>query len=70
MVPPRVILRKYAGIADWLLHSKTRHEIEFKPARMMIPDSSGFPLFGDMAAMRDAMKHLGTGPVESIRRCR
>ena len=50
------------GIADWLLHSKTRHEIEFKPARMMIPDSSGFPLFGDMAAMRDAMKRLGADP--------
>ena len=50
------------GIAAWLLHSKTRHEIEFKPARMMIPDSSGFPLFGDMAAMRDAMKRLGADP--------
>ena len=50
------------GMVDWLQAGKSEHEIEFKPARMMIPDSSGFPLFGDMAAMRDAMKRLGADP--------
>ncbi len=37
-------------------------EIGFRPARMMMPDSSGITLLGDMAAMRDAMVDLGGDP--------
>ena len=50
------------GMVDWLAQSRSAQEIEFRPARMMIPDSSGFPLFGDMAAMRDAVQRLGGDP--------
>lgn len=48
-----------AAMVDWLQGSGVGREIAFKPARMMIPDSSGFPLLGDMAAMRDAIVRLG-----------
>jgi aconitate hydratase len=37
-------------------------EIGFRPARMMMPDSSGITLLGDLAAMRDAMVDLGGDP--------
>src|SRR5688572_10751212 len=53
---------KVWGFVDWLKEGKSAHETEFRPARMMIPDSSGFPLLGDMAAMRDAMTRLGGDP--------
>ena len=37
-------------------------EIAFRPARLMMPDSSGIQLIADMAAMRDAMVELGGDP--------
>ena len=37
-------------------------EIGFRPARVLMPDSSGIPLMGDLAAMRDAMLRLGGDP--------
>ncbi len=37
-------------------------EIGFRPTRMMMPDSSGITLLGDLAAMRDAMVELGGDP--------
>ena len=36
--------------------------IEFRPARVLMPESSGLTLMGDLAAMRDAMKALGGDP--------
>ena len=37
-------------------------EIAFRPARLMMPDSSGIQLVADLAAMRDAMLELGGDP--------
>ncbi len=37
-------------------------EIPFRPARLMMPDSSGIQLIADLAAMRDAMVELGGDP--------
>ena len=37
-------------------------ELEFHPVRVMMPESSGITLMGDMAAMRDAMVALGGDP--------
>ena len=37
-------------------------EIAFRPARLMMPDSSGIQLVADLAAMRDAMVDLGGDP--------
>lgn len=50
------------GLANWLDSRSSALEIGFKPARVMMVDSSGIPLFGDMAAMRDAMVRLGGEP--------
>ncbi|HET7597510.1 MAG TPA: aconitate hydratase AcnA [Burkholderiales bacterium] len=50
------------ALADWLKTRTSAREIGFKPARVLMPDSSGVPLLGDMAAMRDAMARLGGDP--------
>jgi len=50
------------ALADWLTTRGSEREIGFKPTRVMMPDSSGIPLVGDMAAMRDAMVRLGGDP--------
>jgi aconitate hydratase len=36
-------------------------EIRFRPGRVMMDDTAGLPLLGDLAAMRDAMARLGGG---------
>ncbi len=50
------------AVLDWLRDRTSEHEIGFKPARVLMPDSSGIPLLGDMAAMRDAMVRLDGDP--------
>src|SRR6202162_5863174 len=37
-------------------------EIAFRPARVLMQDFTGVPAVVDLAAMRDAMKHLGGDP--------
>ena len=49
-------------IGEWLEKRRSEREIGFKPARVLMPDSSGIPLMGDLAAMRDAMIRLGGDP--------
>ena len=48
-----------AAVAGWLKTRGSAREIGFKPTRVLMVDSSGIPLLGDMAAMRDAMVRLG-----------
>ena len=50
------------AVIAWLRSRTSEREIGFKPARVLMPDSSGVPLLGDMAAMRDAMARLGGDP--------
>ncbi len=50
------------ALADWLKTRDSDREIGFLPARVLMVDSSGIPLMGDMAAMRDAMVRLGGDP--------
>lgn len=50
------------ALIDWLRARRSEREIGFKPARVLMPDSSGIPLLGDMAAVRDAMVRLGGDP--------
>jgi aconitate hydratase len=50
------------ALTDWLKMRRSEREIGFKPARVLMPDSSGIPLLGDMAAVRDAMARLGGDP--------
>lgn len=58
------------AVRQWLDRRKSEREIGFKPARVLMVDSSGVPLMGDMAAMRDAMVRLGGDPRRSTRPCR
>ena len=50
------------AVTQWLKTRSSEREIGFKPARVLMVDSSGIPLLGDMAAMRDAMVRLGGDP--------
>ena len=50
------------AVVKWLHGRTSEREIGFKPARVLMPDSSGIPLLGDMAAMRDAMARLKGDP--------
>ena len=51
-----------AAVAGWLGSRRAEREIAFRFARVLMPDSSGMPLLGDLAAMRDAMIRLGGDP--------
>ncbi len=54
-----------ARLAGWLRsRGVDSGEIAFRPTRMIMPESSGLPLFGDLAAMRDAMAAEGGNPAE------
>ena len=54
--------RDIAALASWLEHRHSEREIEFRFTRVLMPDSSGVPLLGDLAAMRDALVSLGGNP--------
>jgi aconitate hydratase len=43
---------------------KVEHEIAFTPARVLMQDFTGVPAVVDLAAMRDAMHHLGADPTK------
>src|SRR5512138_1519874 len=48
-----------AAVAGWLARRRAEREIAFRFTRVLMPDSSGVPLLGDLAAMRDATIRLG-----------
>ncbi|MCZ7660419.1 MAG: aconitate hydratase AcnA [Xanthobacteraceae bacterium] len=50
------------GFAQWLKTKTSEREVAFRPARVLMQDFTGVPAVVDLAAMRDAMKHLGGDP--------
>jgi aconitate hydratase len=50
------------AVAQWLKTKTSEREIPFRPARVLMQDFTGVPAVVDLAAMRDAMKHLGGDP--------
>jgi aconitate hydratase len=50
------------NIANWQKRYDAPVEIPFHPARVLMQDFTGVPAVVDLAAMRDAMKHLGGDP--------
>ena len=50
------------ALAAWNKDSKPDQEIAFTPSRVLLQDFTGVPCVVDLAAMRDAMKHLGGDP--------
>jgi aconitate hydratase len=50
------------AIAAWLKNPSSNHEIQYRPARVLMQDFTGVPCVVDLAAMRDAMTKLGGDP--------
>ncbi len=51
------------AVAEWLNDKGTAgKEIAYRPARVLMQDFTGVPAVVDLAAMRDAMQHLGGDP--------
>src|SRR5215467_5817937 len=50
------------ALASWNSKSKPDKEIAFTPSRVLLQDFTGVPCVVDLAAMRDAMQHLGGDP--------
>jgi aconitate hydratase len=50
------------GFAAWLKTKTSDREVPFRPARVLMQDLTGVPAVVDLAAMRDAMEHLGGDP--------
>ncbi|MGA8185587.1 MAG: aconitate hydratase AcnA [Terriglobia bacterium] len=53
-----------AALAAWSAKRPTRHEVPFKPARVILQDFTGVPAVVDLAALRSAMQRLGGDPAE------
>ena len=53
-----------AALAAWKGKSSARHEVPFKPARVILQDFTGVPAVVDLAAMRSAMERLGGDPAK------
>ncbi|MCC5791597.1 MAG: aconitate hydratase AcnA [Legionellaceae bacterium] len=53
------------AVADWLSHQSSRHEIAYRPARVLMQDFTGVPAVVDLAAMRTAIEKMG-GKAEQI----
>ena len=55
------------AIAAFLVNrGKAEREIAFRPARVLMQDFTGVPAVVDLAAMRDAMRALGTDPIKKL----
>jgi aconitate hydratase len=50
------------ALAEWNSKSRPNKEIAFTPSRVLLQDFTGVPAVVDLAAMRDAMQHLGGDP--------
>ncbi|MBC7506714.1 MAG: aconitate hydratase AcnA [Sandarakinorhabdus sp.] len=50
------------ALVGWLVTGKSDHEINYRPARVLMQDFTGVPCVVDLAAMRDAMAALGGDP--------
>ena len=50
------------AVAAWLKERTSKHEIAYRPARVLMQDFTGVPAVVDLAAMRDAMTALGGDP--------
>ncbi len=51
------------SVKDWLVNrGKEEREIAYRPSRVLMQDFTGVPAVVDLAAMRDAMVHLGGDP--------
>ncbi len=52
------------AVAEWLTTRHSNHEIQYRPARVLMQDFTGVPAVVDLAAMRDATARLGADPLK------
>ena len=52
------------AVAAWDPRHRVEHEVELRPARVLMQDFTGVPAVCDLAAMRDAFGRLGLPPTE------
>ncbi|MGJ8534331.1 MAG: aconitate hydratase AcnA [Alphaproteobacteria bacterium] len=52
------------AMAEWLVNHKSKREIAYRPARVLMQDFTGVPAVVDLAAMRDATAMLGGDPAK------
>ena len=52
------------AVAEWLKTKTSTREIAYRPARVLMQDFTGVPAVVDLAAMRDAMRHLSGDPAK------
>jgi aconitate hydratase len=57
-----VTAKDLESMAEWLKERRVNREIQYRPARVLMQDFTGVPAVVDLAAMRDAMTHLGGDP--------
>ncbi len=50
------------SIKDWLKNKKSKTEIAYRPARVLLQDYTGIPAVADLAAMREAVKEKNKDP--------
>ncbi|UVE19343.1 aconitate hydratase AcnA [Pseudomonas sp. LS44] len=50
------------ALVDWQKTRSSEHEIQYRPARVLMQDFTGVPAVVDLAAMRDAMAKAGGDP--------
>ncbi|MGJ3254956.1 MAG: aconitate hydratase AcnA [Alcanivorax sp.] len=50
------------AVMRWLENKRSDHEINYRPARVLMQDFTGVPGVVDLAAMRDAIKKAGGDP--------
>jgi len=50
------------AIANWLESKSSKHEIAYRPTRVLMQDFTGVPAIVDLAAMRTAMEEMGGNP--------
>jgi len=50
------------AIKDWLKIKKSKTEIAYRPARVLLQDYTGIPAVADLAAMREAVKEKNQDP--------
>ena len=55
-----VTTKDIKAIADWLNAKTSQHEIAYRPARVLMQDFTGVPAVVDLAAMRAAIREMGT----------
>ena len=54
--------KQIEAVKNWLETKKTKTEIAYRPARVLLQDYTGIPAVADLAAMREAVKEKNKDP--------